>query len=524
MRQVPHAPRVALPLVVLSACSLDVTNLNSADIERVFSDPDAIETTIASGFQSCHNIAAGSQYVVELLGTSFEGDTSRIPRLPVNATAGTDTYRRFAIGGRLAARALDALDRLLARQGSLGTAGRDARARAFGFLAIGCHQGWLAMLFDSAAVVTTGMPDDLVPPFEGASAVMSAAIRMLDSAAAAASTPGATGAGGFPLPSTWVSLPGGAALSRDDFMRLVRSLRARFRAGVARTPAEREQVSWADVIADAEQGITADFMVAVSPLVGDVGWDPGRNVVATCCITATPRYYGMADTSGAYEAWLALPANQRAPFIVRTPDRRWPRGATRAEQQADSPAPTSFASRPFITHRTADLAGQVTFYLNDRMAYLRATGNSGAYPVISKAEMNLLAAEGHLRLGDLGAAASLIDLTRVARGQLPALSGAVTSLTQPVPGGAACVPRVPVPTGGTRCGDIREALKWEKRLETAFTGFAQWYFDSRGWGDLVEGTAWEMPVPFEELATRLKPPYFLGAGFPSSAPRGTYGF
>ena len=25
-------------------------------------------------------------------------------------------------------------------------------------------------------------------------------------------------------------------------------------------------------------------------------------------------------------------------------------------------------------------------------------------------------------------------------------------------------------------------MKWEKRIETAFTHFAGWFFDSRGWG------------------------------------------
>lgn len=515
---------LAGPLLAAAACRLEVTNYNAADIERVFSDPEAIETTISSGFQSCHNVAAGSQYVIELLAAAFEGDTSRIPRLPVNATDGTEAYRRFAMGGRLAARALDALNRMVARGGTLGAAGRTVRARAFAYFAIGCHQGWLAMLFDSAAVVVPGRPDQEIPPLAGASEVMLAALEMLDSAIVVASLPAAVGAGGFPLPASWVSLPGGASLTRDDFVRVARSFRARFRAGAARTPTERAQVPWSAVVADAAEGITADFMVAVAPLVGDVGWDPGRNVVATCCIAASPRYYGMADTSGGYEAWLATPAAQRTPFIVRTPDRRWPRGATRSEQQTNSPAPVSFSSRPILAHAATDVAGQATYYQNNRMAYLRSNGNSGSFPVISRAEVALLAAEGHLRLGNVAAAASLIDETRVSRGELPALSGAVTGMGQPVPGGSACVPRVPVPSGGTRCGDIWEALKWEKRLETAFTGFGQWYFDSRGWGDLVEGTAWEMPVPYEELATRLKPPYFLGAGFPSSAPKGTYGF
>ena len=62
-------------------------------------------------------------------------------------------------------------------------------------------------------------------------------------------------------------------------------------------------------------------------------------------------------------------------------------------------------------------------------------------------------------------------------------------------------------------------------METAFTGWASWYFDSRGWGDLAEGTALEYPVPYQELDARRKPIYDLGGvGGKSAAVKGTYGF
>jgi hypothetical protein len=45
------------------------------------------------------------------------------------------------------------------------------------------------------------------------------------------------------------------------------------------------------------------------------------------------------------------------------------------------------------------------------------------------------------------------------------------------------------------------------RMETAFTGYGQWYIDSRGWGDLVMGTPLEWPVPYQELFARGSPSY-----------------
>jgi hypothetical protein len=520
----------ALGLLALSGCvSLDVTNTDAPDIERVLSSPAALEQTIAGGYQSCHNAIMFNSALGPLLNAAFEAGSTTIPPSSVNSRSGAfsssvgsgEDFLRLSLGARLSVTSLDALDKLIASGGSLGTAAQNARARAFGFFAIGCHQAWLAMIYDSAAVVTPKLAADAIPPLSGAQDVMRAALALLDSAIAIATSSVATGTGGFPLPAAWMNASG--QLSRDDFVRVVRSLRARFRAGVARTPEQRGAVNWPAVIADVDGGITSDFTITVS---ATAGWGTGFNNASPAMSNF---YYGMADTSGGYDAWLSLPLNQRTPFLVFTPDRRWPGGTTRAAQLDSSVVPTSLASRPYVSIRTQTDASVFTYthtsYTFNRLAFLRNAGNVGPFPEITRAEMNLLAAEGFLRAGNIAAAAARIDSTRVRRGQLAALSGSITSVGQPVPGGRACVPRVPRPAlTGTQCGDIWEALKWEKRMETALTGFAQWFFDSRGWGDLVEGTALEFPVPSNELAARHLPDYSLGGGFPSSAKKGTYGF
>ncbi|HET9385912.1 MAG TPA: hypothetical protein VFO67_12250, partial [Gemmatimonadales bacterium] len=129
----------------------------------------------------------------------------------------------------------------------------------------------------------------------------------------------------------------------------------------------------------------------------------------------------------------------------------------------------------------------------------------GPYPILTKAEIDLLAAEGYLRTNDLENARLKINPTRLAAG-LPEIPAGV-AITDPVPGGTACVPRVPTWTGSAYqavCGNILEAMKWEKRMETAYTGYGNWFIDSRGWGDLPEGTAVDWPVPWPEADTRRK--------------------
>ena len=99
-----------------------------------------------------------------------------------------------------------------------------------------------------------------------------------------------------------------------------------------------------------------------------------------------------------------------------------------------------------------------------------------------------------------------------------------------MPGAAACVPHVPDaaaaagPYKASKCGNLWDALKWEYRMETMYTGYGMWYFAGRGWGDLPEGTALYWPVPYQEMDTRRQVFYSAGGvGGVGSAPHGNYG-
>jgi len=78
------------------------------------------------------------------------------------------------------------------------------------------------------------------------------------------------------------------------------------------------------------------------------------------------------------------------------------------------------------------------------------------------------------------------------------------------------------------CGNMMEAMKYEKRMEEAYTHFGAWFLDERGWGDLPEGTGTEWAVPYQDLLARGRTGtaiYSLGGGLnPASAAKGTYGW
>jgi len=123
----------------------------------------------------------------------------------------------------------------------------------------------------------------------------------------------------------------------------------------------------------------------------------------------------------------------------------------------------------------------------------------------------------------------LINRTRVANNLPPFPAGATKATRAPAqPGGSAnsCVPRTPTGAGGAvECGTMYEAMKWEKRMETLFTGYSQWFFDSRGWGDLPVGSPLMYPVPYQEMDARYEPIYNSVVGDAKwQALTSTYGF
>jgi len=125
-------------------------------------------------------------------------------------------------------------------------------------------------------------------------------------------------------------------------------------------------------------------------------------------------------------------------------------------------------------------------------------------------EMDLLEAEADIHLGDAASAATLINKSRVANGNLPPVTAAGVTVT---PG---CVPKR---WDGT-CGDLMDALMYEKRIETYGTAIA--FFDARGWGCLAEGTPIELPPPGRQLDLLGKANYtYGGVGQPGAAPKPT---
>lgn len=540
---------VAAGATLLVACGgdqLTVNNQNNPDLSRIYSSPSGIEGVVGTLYQQYFSAVQGSSEGLNVQSKAFALESygqvanfglalrGAIPRIFINnqrgnqvATGNNTNWSSLSRLIRTSSVAVQSLDRLTAGGGTLGSPSQNARARAFGFFVNGVAIGTLALGYDSVAFATPATPTTEVPGLTTPQAATTAALAMLDSAIAISAN--ATGAGGFPLPNTWIN---GIALSQADFVRLARSYKAKFRSGVARTPTERAAVDWNAVIADATNGITADLRITLSPAAGwSTGLDAGTFQTSASWHQVSLMISGMADTSGAYQQFMSLPLNARNgnTFLIQTPDQRWPQGATRAAQQASSTLPLT--GRRYIHNRPAgeDQVDQAnpwgtSNYDHRRWWAINQNQGNGPFTFISKTEIDMLAAEGFIRTNRFAEASALVNLTRVPNG-LPAFNA--TSATDRAPGGTACVPQVvQAPSFNTvACGTLLEAMKYEKRMETQLTGYMQWFTDSRGWGDLPEATAVHWPVPFQEMDTRNKPFYNMpSTGTAPGAARSTYGF
>lgn len=512
-------------VATLAACGdpLDVTNANNPETDRVLATPADVEALIRNSYGQAMGPILGSDGINMQMGTmAFENsamaanfgmvERSAFPRSQILNTVSdqfsADYYEVWSESYTAIRAASDGLERIARPGFSLGSPANTARAEAFARFVLGFAHANLAVTYDQASVYDETIPADSVVPLAPYGDVMDAALGYMDQAIQIAQANPS-----ISFPSDWM----GVEVNGAQFVRIVNSYKARYRTQVARSAAERQAIDWNAAIAEVDAGITSDYAVTDNDDVWDF-WMQDYMSFKGAWHQAANFIHGMADTSGAYQTWMSTPIGSREAIVIQTPDKRFPQGNTLAAQLANQGT--------YINAKAAGGAGgwvraergtwRWSNYVDDRYAEYYANGVTGAaVPLISKTEMDLIKAEGLIRTNRAADALPLINATRVGNGGLPAatLAGA--------PGGNACVPKLP--TGA--CGDLIETLKWEKRMEQFMTVYGGWFLDSRGWGDLAEGTPLHWPVPARELEVRQLPLYtFGGAGQEGSAPIGNYGY
>ncbi len=525
---------VSAVLIGSVACNdtkLVVTNPNSGESSRVLGTPNDAEALLGTYYKRWSSGVYGSTTDLQgmagmqsmmnyssLANNCLNGRTPFTGASNSNApgnVCGGEQYRLFSFMGEVNRVASTFLTQIKSGNLVLGNPARENRDKAFAEFLNGIAIGYTALMHDSVSVVSTGQSAQDAGTLSGYKAAADTAYAAFQRAIDLTNIV-AIGDQGFPLPTTWIPSP--TSWSKANFIQLVRSYRARLRANMARTPAERAAVDWTAVIADAQNGFTADHMIITNVTTGPVNSWRSQYLTFTTWHQMPPFYIGMADVSGSYAAWIAQPVGERgaASFTLVTPDLRFPQGANRAAQQADfaitsCTAANTVCKRYFVNRPAGNdvLSGAGFGFSNyDHVRFYPWAQNgdgsgarNGPTPFLVKTELDMLQAEGLYRAGNYAGAAALVNVTRVANG-LPAITA--FDATSAVPGGDVnCVPKVPVaPFNRIACGTLWDALKYEKRIETAYTHYAPWYLDGRGWGELPKDTPLFWAVPYQDLQAR----------------------
>ncbi len=507
-----HLGSAAVMLVAIGCAELEVTNLNDPDRDRAISSAGDVEALISGGFQSWWSVSHYS-YPGPALSTAADAhssswgnwgmrDSGWEPRRAYNNDAAYSSSGIAVVPWNDSYRALAAVrDGLLAIDGGLKIQEGDGpdntvRAVAFGKLIQAFSLANLAVVFDKAFVVDETVEDVSTLELVDYNQVWMAAEKKFEEAIVTAS------GGGFSIPASWVGFNG--EWDSEYFVEVARAFRARYRSQVARTEAERSSVDWGAVLQDATYGLSRSF-AGYYEEGGNWAWHRSKLHTATYTGWARIDYrtIGPSDASGKWEEWANHGPDQKRPFHIDTDDRR----ITSGSPESDGKYIRHIGNSPFPADRGVY---HYSHYIDWRWRSIYENNFVGEYPDMTAKELGFLAAEANYRMGNVDAAMMFVNESR-ANGDLPPFVNAAGV----APGGERCVPQ----NADGSCGNLWEAMKYEKRIELFHYGFGTEYFDDRGWGDLVTHTWEQLPVPGSELDILLMELYsFGGPGGQSAAP------
>jgi hypothetical protein len=529
MRKYPRGA-VALGLALgLSAClDLDVVNENQPDNERALTEPADVESVIQSSWRIWYNVLHGLADVAipfpliadEQTNTSVQRAVqwSQEPRLAFRndqlaeqiwvPRRGYDGFSECVANTNDGLRRIkDGLRVRTLNPGADSVTDNTDRAYVFAKIWQGVCAGYLALQLDRFAMATE---DSILPAGWGELVAweranlkpyrdgMEVAIRSLEQAIAHIEESPV-----FSTPDTWV--PGNGYTS-DQWKQFAHTMIARLLVYEARTPEERAAVDWQKVLFHTERGLTFDWgPVLQSGIITDPSYLARLTTTASNQMRADPHLVGPADQSGNYQAWLAKPVDQRTAFTITTPDRR-----VTGNTPTSSGAYFRYNSSLSVFSPDRGTYNQSYYQWYRRSNYGGFISTTGFFSLASVDENRLLRAEAFLRTGDLQQAATLINVTRT-RGLKLGSSTVASNLPPVTPAGAplvngACVPR----TRDGNCGDLMDALVYERTIELTGQNPQRMWHDMRGFGRLQPGTWLHLPIPARYLVQMGVPAYTFG--------------
>jgi hypothetical protein len=546
----------------LPAClDLDVVNENEPDNDLTLQTPANVETIMGiSTFRQWYNVLHGLANVTIPFGVISDENTntavqlnvqwSQEPRVAFNndelaaqVWLPRHPYDNFS---ECIANINDTMERIndglrITTQdpGASGRTDNTDRAVAWGKLWQGACIGYLANTLDRFPLATedTVLPKDdvaalaawererLAQPDQWKEA-LKVAINSIEFAIQKAET-----GSQWVTPDAWVP---GRQYNNAQMIQLAHTMIARLLVYSARYPEDRAALDWNRVLFHTERGLqTFDFgPVLASGVITDESYLLRLlSTTSTSRFRADYRLIGPADQSGNYQTWLNTnPHSTAQRFVITTPDRRIT-GATTAGVSTgtlDGAYYRYFSDTGGMdVNRGLQHFSNYAWWRRNNPVNGSLTQLVGHYPLVTADENRLYRAEAMLRLNRLDEAAALINVTRTRNQRYKTATGTAatvyaTSVGNLPPVTAAGVPEVngqcvPRKASG-ECGDLWDALMYERAIELHGIDPTRAWMDRRGFGQLQPGTWVQLPVSARYLTTLGVQRYtFGGVGGPGAA-------
>ena len=502
----------AVVVALAGACKpdLNITNPNAPDVARAISTPGDVRNLIGNSFNTWYlshqgnarpypGIATGVMADVITMafgnfGARFNGQE---PRLAYQNSSSADDGRVTSdtydgLYGALGAAndGLNAIKRGVKVAVTEGAADETPQFQALAYLVQGLTLGFESLVFDKGFVVDEDTPTGGAT-LQAYPAVSAVAVAKFDKAIAAAAGQS------WSVPNAFTP---GMTLTADALSRFANTMAARQLAYTPRTPEEAATTNWTKVLAYAEKGISTGATPMTLQVIGDGG----------------SLWYDLLKYYGESQSWVRidqriiqeLDPTQPVVYTSVTP----PPQAVSADARLGTDY-TYVSQIPFNPARGVYFFSQwqhTRYFFHSFEA--ESEGLVGTVPFVLPAENDLLIAEALVRTGgDKARAATLINKTRVGRGNLSPLSGASSN------------------------NDLLAAIFYERDVELMDTGAGQGWFDRRRidksltYGSIPIGNTWSfrggsglqlgtprhLPVPAKELETLGLPVYTYGGAPPN---------
>ena len=454
---------------------LDIANVNNPDSEQTLAKPEDL-TGLAGGIMKNFITSTHEYYGMALAlwvasdqGTCSWGngamrDASTEPRTSWDNSTGyayANTNREFYLGLN---NVLSLSNRLLNQIVNVGTQiddnGGTEMVEAFSRLGQGISLGYLGLVYDKAMIVDESMDlsTAVLEPSDYAT-VLSAALGYLDQCIAICNSTS------FEVPVSYIQ---GDNYDNVKLAKLANSFAARILVYGARNASETNSINWSAVKAYASNGMDSDFfmdgdeeawMSLYQQYANAGGWGRVDMRIVHLLDPNQPDYFPLSgEQSDLPNAGVASSADARL--------------ASDFEYLGSQ----SFRPERGFYHFSSYRYSRIDEYVDTEQ---------GIFYDMRVTENEMFLAEAELRLGNLSAAADIINAsTYVTRGGLRPVSANAT--------------------------EIEDAIFYEREIELFTTGVGISYFDMRRRDLLQAGTPLHFPIPSQQLQVMQMAPYSFG--------------